>query len=320
MIHKKYIISIFFIFLALAIPPFRTTYGTGGRIEGKVMDAKGAAIIAATIAARGEVSKNSFTTETDSNGRFKLEGLPPDIYTVVVTAKGFAEYRNASVKVTESDVVSLEIRLEVAPVEANVTVETPGTRANSDPIYQLLRRQGKAPQDFGGAYAAVSELKLQKEGALFVLHSGEIYFLNAVEGRVTGAVFIGDGEVSLVPPTEVEKASLKIFTDEPSLNEKFTSLVLRFTDKTFEEVASSPATKMGTGGPQSARARDLYGDNQQLLRKRLRDNRELRTLADIYAPARPGFFNAFIDGRRYNKLIYIFDPMGIPEVAPEEIA
>src|SRR4030095_14258865 len=77
--------------------------------------------------------------------------------------------------------------------------------------------------------------------------------------------------------------------------------------------------KMGSAGPQASRARDLYHDHQQLLRKQLRDNRELRTLADIYSPQQPGFFNAFINGSRYNKLVYVMDPLGVPEVSPEEV-
>ncbi|HEY6122616.1 MAG TPA: M1 family aminopeptidase, partial [Pyrinomonadaceae bacterium] len=100
---------------------------------------------------------------------------------------------------------------------------------------------------------------------------------------------------------------------------QFTNLVLRFTDNTFDYVKASPNATIADGGSQASRAHDLFRDNQELVRKRLRDNRELRTLADIYAPRRPGFFNAFINGKRYNKLVYVFDPQGIPEVAPEEV-
>src|SRR5712691_7287922 len=65
-------------------------------------------------------------------------------------------------------------------------------------------------------YASVSNLVLKRDAATFTLKSGEIYFLAPVQGRVTGAVFIGEGELTLVPPTEVEKRSLQLFTDAPS--------------------------------------------------------------------------------------------------------
>src|SRR3989440_6843381 len=41
---------------------------------------------------------------------------------------------------------------------------------------------------------------------------------------------------------------------------------------------------------------------------------------DIYSPKLPGYFYAFINGKRYNKLIYGVDPIGIAEVSPEEVA
>jgi hypothetical protein len=125
--------------------------------------------------------------------------------------------------------------------------------------------------------------------------------------------------LTLTPPTDAEKRSLSLFIDQPSITEVFDKLVLRFTDKTFAEVKLSAQVHMGTGGPQAARAQSAYHDNQSLLRKTLRRNLELRTLVDLYNPLRPGFFTAFIDGRRYKKLVFQYDPLGIPAVSPEEV-
>jgi hypothetical protein len=47
-----------------------------------------------------------------------------------------------------------------------------------------------------------------------VLTRGEIYFAPRIENRAVGAVFIGDGELSLTPPTEVEKHNLALFIDQ----------------------------------------------------------------------------------------------------------
>lgn len=319
MFPKWKLISSFLIVMALLTMPAGRVHGSGGRIEGKITDPKGAAVVGATVVVTYEINNQSFTTVTDEQGRYKVDSLSPGTYTVVITAKGFNELRKEAIAVAEATVVPLDLRLEIAPVEAIVTVPTGGFKANADPVYQRLRQQARDAQDFAGDYAKVNNLILKREGTTFTLRSGEIYFLAPVEGRITGAVFIGDGEMTIVPPTEVEKNSLKIFTNQLTLTEQFSNLVLRFTDKTFEEVKGSPSATMGSGGSQAGQARDLFRDNQSLMRKRLRDNRELRTLADIYGPPRPGFFNAFIDGRRYNKLVYVFDPQGIPEVSPEEV-
>ncbi|MGH9932976.1 MAG: carboxypeptidase regulatory-like domain-containing protein [Pyrinomonadaceae bacterium] len=297
--------------------PLIVAYGAGGRIEGKVTDPKGAAVAGASVKITDETSKQEFTGVTDQQGRYKIEGLPAGVYTVVISAPGFNDARKEAVTVAEGASVPLDLRLEIAAIEASVNVAA--INANTDPVYQLLRQQGKSAQDFSGAYATVNNLILKREGAAFNLRSGELYFLAPVEGRYTAAVFIGEGEFALAPPTEAEKNSLKIFTKEPFIDEEFTTLTLRFTDKTFDEIKNSATVKMGASGPQFSHAYDLFRENQTLLRKRLRDNGELRALADIYAPERPGFFTAFINGKRFNKLVYLFNPLGIPEVSPEEV-
>jgi Carboxypeptidase regulatory-like domain/Peptidase family M1 domain len=318
MFSRNRILYVMMIVLALALP-FAIAYAAGGCIEGKVTDPKGDSVVGASVTITEEGSNQKFTAVTDQQGRYKIEGLPAGNYTVLISATGFSELRRESVKLNEGAVVPVDAKLELASLEANVTVPTGGLKANSDPVYQQLRQQAKSGQDFVGPYATVNNLLLQREGATFNLRSGQLYFLAPVEGRYTAAVFMGDGEFGLTPPTEVEKNSLKIFTNEPSITEQFSTLVLRFTDQTFEEMKAAPSVKMGTAGPQSSKANDLFRENQTLMRKRLRDNSELRVLADLYAPGRPGFFTAFINGKRFNKLVYLFNPLGIPEVSPEEV-
>jgi len=316
--RKRTFVSILAICVALLFPLI-VAHGAGGRIEGKVTDPKGAAIAGASVTITDDANNRKFTAVTDKDGRYKAEGLPAGVYTVVISATGFVQVRQDTVKVEEGATVPLDKRLEISSIEASVDVAATGSKGNSDPTYANLRTLGKTAQDFSAAYATVNNLILIKEGAAFNLKSGELYFLAPVEGRYTAAVFIGDGEFALAPPTEAERNSLQLFTNEPSITEQFTTLTIRFTDKTYDQVKTSPAAHMGTGGPQASRASDLFRENQLLLRKRLRDNSELRVLADLYAPERPGFFYAFINGKRYSKLVYAFNPLGIPEVSPEEV-
>jgi hypothetical protein len=299
--------------------PFLIAHAAGGRIEGKVTDPKGAAIPGAAVTVTNQISKQDFTAITDAQGRYKVEGLPAGSYTVRVAVKGFNEARREDVNVEDDATATLNVQLEIAPVEAEVKVSS-GVKGNLDPVYQSLRQLGRNDQDFAGSYAVVNNLLLKRDAGNFLLKSGELYFIAPVENRVTAAVFIGDGELSLMPPTEIEKHSLKIFTGEDGIKEQFSKLVLRFTDKTFEQIKSSPNATMKTGGPAASQARGIYRDNQELLRHRLRDNRDLRTLYDLYNPAREGYFSAFIDGKRFNKLIFLLEPLGVPNATPEEVA
>lgn len=305
--------------LLVAIPLF-VVHGAGGRIEGKVTDPKGAAIPGATVTVTNQATKQDFTAVTDAQGRYKVEGLPAGTYDVSVTAKGFKDARQASIAVEDDAVKTTDLKLEIAPVEAEVKVSTGAQKGNLDPVYQSLRQLARLQPDFNGDYAVVNNLTLKRDAANFNLKSGELYFITPVENKITAAVFIGNGELTLTPPTQIEKNSIKIFTGEEGITEQFGRLVLRFTDKTLEEIKASPNATMKTGGPSAAQARELYRSNQDLLRKRLHDNRELRTLYDVYNPAHEGFFNAFIDGKRFNKLIFMLEPFGVPGANPEEVA
>jgi len=323
-------LSLVIVFVVLTLPLF-IARAAGGRIEGKVTDAKGAAIAGATITVTDPANNQTFTATADAQGTYKVEGLAPGAYVVAISAKGFATGRVETVKVDEGAAVPVNLKLEVAAIEAEVNVVT-GPKPNADPIYQRLRQVGKgerpAEASTAGAtkpdqemptYATVNNLVLKRDAATFTLKSGEIYFQAPVEGRFIAAVFIGDGELKLIPPTDTEKRSLQIFTDEPGLTEEFSHLVIRFTDKTFADVKNSPAAKTGTNGPQADKARDLYRENEQLLKHTLRDNRDLRTLVDLECTGCPGYFTAFIDGKKHNKLIYLLDPFGVPNVSPEEV-
>lgn len=58
-------------------------------IRGRVADDDGAAISAATVAARNIEEGNVTSTETDNQGNYALDELPPGIYEVVATEPGF---------------------------------------------------------------------------------------------------------------------------------------------------------------------------------------------------------------------------------------
>jgi hypothetical protein len=192
------------VLLATLMVSMIVAHSAGGGIEGKVTDSKGAAVAGASVTITTEANPQRFTGVTDNEGHYKVEGLPPGTYTVVISAPGFNDTRKEAVAVQEGATVPLNLRMEIAPVEATVNVTGAAIKANADPVYQQLRLQGKSAQDFSGAYATVNNLTLKREGAAFNLRSGEIYFLAPVEGRYTAAVFFGDGEFSLVPPTPNE--------------------------------------------------------------------------------------------------------------------
>ena len=189
---------------------------------------------------------------------------------------------------------------------------------NSDPIYQQLRNIG-----LGSEAVSVTNLRLKRDAATFHLRSGTVCFVGPVQGKVTGAVFVGDGNLVIDPPIRSELRSLSLLTKEQEFSENFSQLVLRFTDGTYDEIrkAGAPATGACDPGP--------LHDSQHALRhdsflKESRYNLDARILQDVLSSEPGGLFVAFIHGKRYSdKEIYAIDPHGAPAlllpVTPEEV-
>ena len=169
--------------------------------------------------------------------------------------------------------------------------------ANSDPTYQALRDAG-----LSGESVSVNNLELKRDAGTFHLRSGTICFVAPVAGKVTGAVFSGDGNFVLDPP-EAEKKMLKLLTKENEFSENFTQMVLRFTDSTYDDLK-----KGGSAGGSSCDAGPLK-DSQHTTRHKLKTNFESRILEDVLSPEPGGLFVAFIHGKRYNgQELYSIDP------------
>jgi len=170
--------------------------------------------------------------------------------------------------------------------------------ANSDPNYVALRNIGLGSEAF-----KVTNLDLKRDAGTFRLISGTVCFVPPVNGKVTGAVFVGDGVFLLEPPTASERKSLKFLTKEDDFNEKFEKLVLRFTDSTYDDIK-----KAGTAASGGCDA-GLLKDTQNTTRHKLKHNLEIDLLAEVLSPSSRGAFIAFIHGKRYNdREIYSLDP------------
>ena len=115
---------------------------------------------------------------------------------------------------------------------------------NTDPTYLALRTLG-----LSGEAVSVSNLELKRDAGTFHLRSGTVCFVAPVAGKVTGAVFAGDGNFILDPPAS-ERDMLKLLTKENEFSENFSQMVLRFTDSTYDEIK-----KAGVAGASGLRRR-----------------------------------------------------------------
>jgi hypothetical protein len=77
---------------------------------------------------------------------------------------------------------------------------------------------------------------LDRASIHMTLEDGTIAFTKDVMGKITGAFFEGDGEVLLVPPNDVERRSMSLFTGMAILEERFSTAYFRFNDNTAAEL------------------------------------------------------------------------------------
>jgi Peptidase family M1 domain len=187
----------------------------------------------------------------------------------------------------------------------------PPAGPNADPIYHQLRNITLAGDAF-----TVENIVLKRDAATFHLHSGTICFVPPVQGKVTGAVFVGDGSMSLEAPSAQERRSLSMLTKSNEFAEEFNHLVMRFTDSTYEEIRRDASHSSGSCDS------GLFRDSQNETRVSpvLKYNLDARILQDVLSSEPGGLFWAFIHGKRYDgKEIFMIDPHGARDVEPEEV-
>jgi len=181
---------------------------------------------------------------------------------------------------------------------------------NADSTYQQLRSIA-----VGREAVTVSNITLKRDAAHFQLNSGTVCFLAPVQGKVTGAIFVGEGKLLLTPPIPLEQRSLKLLTKEDEFSESFDRVALRFTDNTYDELKQA-----GKPGSVSACDAGPLSDAQHTMRKKLHYNLDARILQDLLSPEPGGLFVAFLHGKHYSdKMLLAIDPHGLDEVYPEEI-
>jgi hypothetical protein len=208
--------------------------------------------------------------------------------------------------------IALSAGAQTAPgrIEPNGHAQAP----NAEKTYAALRA------DLPGAESVtVKDFTLEREGGTFHFDQGTFYFYAPVEGRVTGAVFAGNGQFKLAVADASEQRSLALLTKGGPMIQNFSTLVLRFTDGTADEIRKASA---GAGGAPDGHVRAAAEDLAKGFRKSLHENLELRLLADVLGDSQVGFFMASfrmggaLAGRN---VLFIADPEGTFHAAPDQV-
>jgi len=143
----------------------------------------------------------------------------------------------------------------------------------------------------------IREASLDRGKLHISLDDGTIAFTEAVNGHITGAFFVGDGEVLVIPPNEMERASMSLFSGAAILEETFSNAYLRFNDDVFSELqpylrqADDPA---GFASQWDTTARNLAADDALRLLFSFSDT--LPGTTGAYASSSDHMLHAYVEG------------------------
>jgi hypothetical protein len=189
----------------------------------------------------------------------------------------------------------------------------------NDPVKELYDQIKNGPLG-EKKVAEVESVVLKRDVALLRLNKGKICLFQPIQGKVTGAVFVGDGVFEFSTPTEIEKYQLKRFTKQENLSEPFGELYLLFSDTTGMELEHNLNF---SEGKISTEFKIIKKHCPGRVIKETGQNLWSRLLADIVTdssflfthPDRgPGFFYADINTNQLGHLFFTFDPKQVEEV------
>ena len=122
------------VLLAFVSVPWRSrAQNSNGALQGVVQDSSGARVAGARVMAQAGGSFISRTATSNGRGDFRIEGLLPGHYRVIVTANGFAQ-ATADVDVAVSIVRDLHVTLNLASAHETVNVQASPSSITAETI------------------------------------------------------------------------------------------------------------------------------------------------------------------------------------------
>ena len=158
----------------------------------------------------------------------------------------------------------------------------------------------------------IRDITIRRDVLTVALNRGAIAFLEPINGKVTGAVFIGSGEIVAIPPDPIEKEQVYKFTGTPVLNETFETVILRFTDNTYEEIRKEIADRAAEDVTANDAAQFEPWDMAVAARAAALNS---RLLADLLEPGGKTFFLGELNGNRRGWFDIVYDLRATEEVS-----
>ncbi len=211
---KRWILCLVLLALAPAVLSAQTAQG---RISGTVSDPDGAVIPGVEVLAINEETGVRTRAQSNEAGLYVLPFLIPGPYTITASAQGFKTYSRKGIVIETSQVLALNIALEVGGVTETITVtgEAPLLQSAQSTIDQFIDSRTVGDMPLGGRRAL--ELVRLSSDVVFLDYAGDAKPRFAVAGgRAYQSTYLLDGgniqnirmasaQVDIDPPVEVIK-------------------------------------------------------------------------------------------------------------------
>jgi Peptidase family M1 domain len=181
--------------------------------------------------------------------------------------------------------------------------------ASSEPraLYQALDALRADP----GRVYTVRSLSLRRDVINLTFDEGKLAFLEPLDGRITGIVFMGRGHAIAIPHDRGERRSLAQFLGVPIMDQTFSSAYLRFDDGADEEISSQLAKANDTPARDAEFAAEWDGvlarTNSWHSLRILEDWLSIAPMPYFYAGIESdehGLIDLVLDSRRYEQVLF----------------
>lgn len=138
-ILNRTFVNVCALLLAACLPALAQAQQQGATLSGRVTDPQGAGLPAATVTLRERARTSArLTTATDAAGSYRFERLAPGEYILEVEARGFAPAPAQVLNLARDAASTLDVRMEVAGVAAEVVVTASDTPQTVDEVSKAV--------------------------------------------------------------------------------------------------------------------------------------------------------------------------------------
>ena len=143
--------------LTLTMLPAALAQETNAGVQGYVKDQTGAAVAGVVVEVSSKSMMGARKTETDTSGFYRISGLPPSVYTITFTAKGFRVIKREGVSLEVGRLPNIDIQLEIGVASELIEVrgEAPTVDVTQSKVAVTINRDDLSGIPMGRSFQSV---------------------------------------------------------------------------------------------------------------------------------------------------------------------